>query len=166
MSDDRRIVLSSDDFDDDRPRVEAADRWTVPTTPPPGTTELLGPPPAGTSLGGTAPPRSEHPWAPPVVQPALPPYYGTAPSAEGASTAALVLGIVGMFCVPLVPSILAWVIGAGARRRARAIPGQPGYGSANAGFILGIIGTILWIAVIAFYIIVIVGIASTDWDSY
>ncbi|HEU5001602.1 MAG TPA: hypothetical protein VFW71_02335 [Actinomycetota bacterium] len=66
------------------------------------------------------------------------------PVSSGAAIAALVFGIISIFAnLFFVPGIIAIVLG----RRERAISG-----AANAGYILGIIGTILTILLIALYL--------------
>lgn len=51
---------------------------------------------------------------------------------------------------------------------ARAIPGQPGYGNANAGYILGIVGTVIWGVIIAIYLVILLGLFATaeSWEDY
>jgi hypothetical protein len=90
--------------------------------PPPGG---YGGPPSGGGYppapGGYGQPRQNHPRA----------------------TTALVLGIVGLVCCSIAAPF-AWAIGKKAVREIDASPGQyDGRGSAQAGYILGVIGTIL-----------------------
>lgn len=74
---------------------------------------------------------------------------------NGMGTAALVLGILGFFCFPLIASVLAIIFGRiGMTRADRGLANNRG--AAKAGFILGIIGVslaviglIIWIAVLA-----------------
>jgi len=70
-------------------------------------------------------------------------------SAPGA-TASLVLGIIGLFFIPLIFGIIAIVLGAKAKKRIAQEPGvYAGGGKATAGIVLGIIDvsvmTVLWI---------------------
>ena len=71
----------------------------------------------------------------------------------GKATAALVLGIVGIFLCPLVCSVLAIIFGVQARNEIDANPtALGGRGQAQAGFILGIVGialTVIWIVIFA-----------------
>ena len=92
---------------------------------------------------------------PPPPQYAQPQYahpqYGTPgyyapqpPPTPGKATTALVMGIAGLLCCPLVLSIPAWIIGHGAVKEIDASNGTlGGRSTANAGYILGIIGTVL-----------------------
>lgn len=72
-------------------------------------------------------------------------------------TIPLILGIVGMFMCITAP--IAWVVGARARSAAIREGRDPG-GSLTAGWILGIIGTILWLLVAGFYGILMIVIAG------
>ncbi|MEV4423577.1 DUF4190 domain-containing protein [Patulibacter sp. NPDC049589] len=113
-------------------------------------------------------------WGPPPQQQWSPdPYgqYGQAPPSSGSATTALVLGICGIVLCPLVLSIPAWIIGKNARDEAERLPGRPNWGNANAGYILGIIGTILGIVAVVIVVIYLVVIAAAvdsidDWDTY
>jgi hypothetical protein len=60
---------------------------------------------------------------------------------SGKATAALVLGICGIIVFPLVCSVLAIIFGQQAKNDIARNPSIGGYGMAQAGFILGIIGT-------------------------
>lgn len=95
------------------------------------------------------------------VRPIAGQQYVSAPAASGfiapqngLGTAALTLGILGLFCFPLISSLLAIIFGRIGMTRA-----DQGYatnrGSAKAGFVLGIIGLIIggiglviWIAAV------------------
>jgi len=83
------------------------------------------------------------------------------------ATTALVLGLVGLIggCLcglPLLVAPFAWAIGARARREIAASHGQlGGAGNAQAGFVMGIIGTVLLVlAVIGLVLLVVIGIAT------
>jgi hypothetical protein len=81
------------------------------------------------------------------MTPALPPYYGGVVRApqNGMGTAALVLGILGLFLGPL--SVLGIIFGAIGQRKADA--GLANNRSlATAGFVTGIIGLVGWIVVL------------------
>jgi hypothetical protein len=81
----------------------------------------------------------------------------------------MVLGIVGItgfaFCLTFLAAPFAWYFGAKAVREIDANPGRyDGRSEANAGKIMGIIGTILLIlAVVAVIVFVAIGIAG-GWD--
>jgi hypothetical protein len=85
----------------------------------------------------------------------------------------MIVGIVslalGVFCgVGFVGSPVAWVLGHRAKRRIDASDGQvAGRGNAQAGFVLGIIGTVLLILGIIAVVVLIVTIGvSTDWGTH
>lgn len=110
---------------------------------------------------GTPPPPPEPPGYPPSYPPpGYPPPYQPGYSAYGyqpypvqqnhpQATTAMVLGIVGiaggMVCgLPLVVAPFAWVMGKRAMNEIDASSGTfGGRGQAQAGFVLGIIGTVL-----------------------
>jgi hypothetical protein len=108
----------------------------------------------------------------------MPPYDPSSPGphAHGVqrehprATTALVLGILGLvLCQVLSP--FAWVIGGRAVREIDASQGVlGGRGSANAGRILGIVGTVLLVAGLVVGAVLIVGLAvgssvQTEFDS-
>ncbi|NED75240.1 DUF4190 domain-containing protein, partial [Streptomyces sp. SID9944] len=86
---------------------------------------------------------------------------------NGMGTAALVLGILAccLFCmygvVSLILGILAVVFGIKGRRRAERGEAD-NHGQAQAGFVMGIIGIVLGIAVIVFLVITIVVAVNDD----
>jgi hypothetical protein len=117
--------------------------------PPSDPTDPSGTPPP---YGQVPPPYGQVP--PPYVQ--VPPPYGQVPPGQYAyplpveppatskATTAMVLGITGLVVCPGVLSIPAWVIGHQAVREIDASQGRLGGRSqAQAGYILGIIGTVL-----------------------
>lgn len=61
---------------------------------------------------------------------------------NGKAIASLVLGILSLFCCGFISGIAAIILGKQAQQET-AISGQNGAGLAQAGFILGIIGTVL-----------------------
>lgn len=101
-------------------------------------------------------------------QPGTPAYgYAVQPPNHPQSTTALVLGLVGLVggCIcglPLVVAPFAWVVGAKVKREIAASNGQlGGVGNAQAGFIMGIIGTVLLVlGLIALALVIAAGIAS------
>lgn len=103
-----------------------------PDTPPRpvGTSEqptFPPPPPPGYTLSSTPP-----------ATPALP------RSTSGKAIAALVLGLCGLFVLPIVCSVLAIVFGALALGEIQASPRLDGRGMAIAGLVCGIAGLALW----------------------
>ena len=80
-----------------------------------------------------------------------------AATSSGKSTAALVLGILGLVFCPLICSVLALVFGYQSRNEIDASGGQlSGRGSAVAGIVLGWIGVVIWAL---FLILIIIGLA-------
>ena len=80
------------------------------------------------------------------------------PVSEGTSgnaIASLVLSIVGLVFFPLVPSIIAIVLGRSAKRDIRQRPGLAGEGMATAGIVLGWVGVaLIALAVVLFVLLV------------
>ncbi len=83
------------------------------------------------------------------------------------ATTALVLGLIGLIggCLcglPLLASPFAWAVGARARREIKEAHGQlGGAGNAQAGYVTGIIGTVLLaLAVFALVLLLVIGIAT------
>jgi hypothetical protein len=120
------------------------------------------PPPYGTPPGyGTAP------YPPPYGAPGYgPPVYPPQPPAHRNATTALILGIVGLVgglaCyLPILLAPVAWAMGRRAVREIDASYGQlGGRGSAQAGAVLGIIGTaLLVLAVVALIVVLAVFVA-------
>lgn len=112
---------------------------------PPGQPPIGGYPPAAYGYGYGFSPPQDHP---------------------NASTA-MILGIValvgGITCgVPLFAAPFAWWLGAKARREIDASGGQQGgRGNAQAGFVMGIIGTILLVlGIVAIVVFVIAGLSG------
>lgn len=107
--------------------------------------EPLTPPPPPPPIP-PAPPS----YAPPPQAYAPPPAYGAPPppgggGTSGKATTSLVLGILGILCCGLLAPV-AWIMGKGeldAIRRGQSNPA--GEGIAKAGYILGIIGSILFV---------------------
>jgi hypothetical protein len=82
---------------------------------------------------------------------------GGAPQASGKSTAALVLGILGLVLCPLICSVLALVFGYQARREIDASGGRlTGRGNATAGVVLGWVGVVI---VGLFLVLIVIGLA-------
>ncbi|RLV51219.1 DUF4190 domain-containing protein [Nocardioides mangrovicus] len=70
-----------------------------------------------------------------------------------------IIALVGTFLcgLPVLVSPFAWWIGAKARREIRESGGQlGGEGSATAGFVMGIIGTVLLALIVAFIVIIVI----------
>ena len=87
-----------------------------------------------------------------------------APPTPGSATAALVLGILSIvMCLGLFTGIPAMVVGRNAKREIEASGGRlGGEGVANAGFITGLIGTLLSVLGLLFFVLIIVGIAGSS----
>jgi Domain of unknown function (DUF4190) len=98
-----------------------------------------------------------------MTAPAAPaaPAYGTIAPDHPRSTVALILGIIGIVACSIVAPF-ALVIGRGAVKEIDASGGQlGGRGMAQAGFILGVIGTvILALSLIAAVVLIIVAAAN------
>ena len=89
---------------------------------------------------------------PPEMQAQPPP---AQPPNDGQAVAALVLAIAGLFVCPVIPSIIAIVLGRSAERRIKESGGTlGGEGLARAGWIVGIIGVVTG----ALFIIIFLGI--------
>ena len=107
---------------------------------------------------------------PPYQQPGYPAYQGYSPYVgqdHPKATTSLVLGLVGLIgglmCgLPVLVSPFAWVVGARTRREIRQSNGQlGGDGSATAGMVLGIIGTVL-LALLVILVVVLIIVAVND----
>ena len=86
-------------------------------------------------------------WPPPQAP------WGPAPPTHSKATTSLVLGICGVALMPLILSIPALVLGYQARREIDASGGAwGGRGQAIAGIVLGWIGLVLGIAIVAFFV--------------
>ena len=95
------------------------------------------------------PPQQQQPgtWPPPHQAP-----WGPSPPTNGKATTSLVLGICGILLCPLVLSVPALVLGYQARREIDQAPGASGgRGMAVAGIVLGWIGLVLGLLIIAFF---------------
>lgn len=88
----------------------------------------------------------------------LPP---TAVRTSSKAVSALVLGILGVFVVPLVCSILAIVLGRQAKREIEADPHLGGDAMATAGTVLGIVGICLFaVGILLFLLLFSVSVQS------
>ncbi|MBJ7331138.1 MAG: DUF4190 domain-containing protein [Solirubrobacteraceae bacterium] len=144
---------------------------------PPSTPQY--PPPAQPAPPQYPPPQYQPPGGyqpPPYGQPA-PGYYAPRPSrpTNGSAVAALVLGIAGiaitlmfagiLFFVSIPCSIMGWVFGVKGKKAAGEDPNdftKPGQrGLAQAGLICGIVGLVLAVLGLAFWLLLIL---ATDWD--
>jgi len=89
------------------------------------------------------------------------PYGGVAQVSNSKATAALVLGIVGLFICPIICSVIAIILGYSARNEIAASGGRmTGESNATAGIILGWIG--LALAVITGTIWAIIAIVAAS----
>jgi hypothetical protein len=85
-------------------------------------------------------PPAPVPYAPQAVAPYA---YPTAPEHPSA-VSSLVLGLLGLFLVPVLAPV-AWFVAGRGRSEIRRYPGRwASTGSLTAGYVLGIIGTLLW----------------------
>lgn len=103
--------------------------------------------PSGEQPGFIVPPQSPPPSEPSAATPppSPPPASGQASSR---ATLALILGIVGIVLCPPV-AVAAWIIGVQERRAIAAGQSpQAGQGMATAGWVMGIIGTIILILIV------------------
>lgn len=90
---------------------------------------------------------------PPEMQAQPPPV--AAPPNDGQAVAALVLSIAGLFVCPVIPSIIAIVLGRSAERRIKESRGTlGGEGLARAGWIIGIVGVVTGVL----FVIIFLGI--------
>jgi hypothetical protein len=113
-------------------------------------------------------PYAPQPYAPQAYPTQYPTYaYGYAAPARPTNTmavVALVAGLVGLFVIPFIGSIVAVVTGHMSRKQIRET-GENGDGMAVAGLVTGWIGVGIWLAVIVFAIVlplIIVGAAATS----
>ena len=115
----------------------------------------------------------QQPGYPAYGAPGYPPGYAASPPNEGLAVASMVIGIVAFvlscgYGVGLLGSPVALVMGRVSMKRIDQSGGQlGGRGMAQAGFILGIIGTVLLVlGLIALTVIIIVGVNGGFDDSY
>ena len=114
------------------------------------------PPPAYPGAGVPYPPQMPYPGG----YPGYPPAGYPAPEHPQAVTA-MVLGILGLVCCGLASPFAIWT-GRKAMKEIDASGGRVGgRGQAQAGFIMGIIGTVLWVLGVLFYVVMIGLAAST-----
>ncbi len=103
---------------------------------------------------GQAPAQGQAQWTPtgPV-----------APPTPGSATTALVLGIISLVFCGLLTGIPAMIVGRNAKREIAQSGGQlGGEGIATAGFVTGLIGTILSVLGILFFALIIIAGASSS----
>jgi hypothetical protein len=84
----------------------------------------------------------------------------TAQRTSGYAVASLVLGIAGFFVFPVIPSILAIVLGNKARAEMRADPTIAGDGLATAGIVLGWVGVAITGIVLIFGLLLLLAFAA------
>ena len=126
--------------------------------PPPG----APPPPTGGSEPPPPPPAAPPPPPPPTGGMQVPPppsggyqpVVGAPAPTDSSATVSLVLGILSLFCCGIILGPIAYFVGNSARQRILASGGAiGGEGMANAGRILGIIGAILSVLFIVFWVL-------------
>lgn len=154
-------------------RPDAASAPGPPPAPgswPPSPEQYTGQPYGGQPYGGQ--PYTGQPYTgyPPAGYPP-PPGYFPAPPNHPRATLALALGITGLagglfFCgVPLLVSPFAWVVGHRALRDIRAAAGRlGGESSAQAGMVMGIVGTVLLFVFVIVVALVVIGLAATHFS--
>lgn len=126
-----------------------------PAYDPPAYGQAPMPPPAGAGpIGYGYPPPPPAGYGQPFPPPGYPPmpggYYPAPPHPQ--SMTALILGIVGLLCCALASPFAIW-LGSKSMKEIDASGGQlSGRGQAQAGFILGIVGAVIWVLGIAFYV--------------
>ncbi len=109
------------------------------------------PPPPGAAYPGAAVPY------PPTYPGGYPPagYPMQAPPEHPQAVMAMVLGILGLVCCGLASPFAIWT----GRKSMKEIDASGGWlggrGQAQAGFIMGIIGTVLWVLGVLFYVVMI-----------
>lgn len=132
------------------------------------------PPPSGPDQPGPAgygypPPPPGPPSDATMPYPYYPPYpggypvgYPVAPPQHPQSVTAMVLGILGLVCCGLASPFAVW-LGRKSMNEIDASGGQlGGRGQAQAGFILGLVGTAVWVLGLLFYaVLFILGIAAS-----
>ena len=126
---------------------------------------ITDPQPKAEAVGGS-PPATQN-FAPPPVkvanqQYAPPPAGGVNANYQaypqmgaektGYATAALVLGILSLFCSRIYLSPVAMILGMIGRKRAPSVKGR-----ATAGMVMGIVGTVILIAIIVIFVMAALG---------
>jgi hypothetical protein len=150
-------------------------------SPPPY--QQPSPPPTPPPTEVPAQPPAQPPYQQPYQQPGgypqppygagyLPPAYVPAPPNEGLAVASMVIGIVSLvltcgYGIGLLGSPVAMVMGRISMKRIDRSEGQlGGRGMAQAGFVLGIVGTVLLLlAIVAAVIIIVVAVNGGFDDS-
>ena len=137
-----------------------------PDQPPPPPPPPAAPPPPPPGPSYQPPPPSGGTYQPPPAPGYGPPagYSGGAavvgPPNDSQATLALILGIVGVVCCPLVAPV-AFFIGNASRNRIRASGGTlGGSGMATAGWVLGIVGMVFLVIWILLTILSIISSAA------
>lgn len=172
------------------PQPDVTQVATPPGSTPPAPTQPMygqtyGEQPANPYGGATFDQKPPVPPAPAAGYGQTPPAYGAQPgygqapygapaaysaqvgTPDSGATTAMVLGIIGLaggfFCgLPIVLSPFALFMGLSAKKRIDAAAGAlTGRGNAQAGFILGIIGTVLLVlSILVIAIIIVIGVSG------
>ena len=114
-----------------------------------------------TPPGGQPPPEPPPPPSPPGYGPPPPGYqppvgaYGDGGQQNQKALWSMILGILSLVCCGLVTGIPAIILGNMGKKEINIDSAQTGRGMAQAGFILGIIGTVLSVVVIVVYAVII-----------
>lgn len=140
------------------PRPEGEDGPSYPNQGPTPPTPPGDQPPA--------PPQPPGYGAPPPGYPQQGGAYGGGAGNNQKALWSMILGIVSLVCCGLLTGIPAIILGHMGKKEIDAAPGQSGRGMAQAGFIMGIIGTVLSIVGIIVYVAFIgFAISSGEFDS-
>ncbi|MCA1831935.1 MAG: DUF4190 domain-containing protein [Actinomycetota bacterium] len=106
----------------------------------------------GKEISNQAPacPQCGHPQA------GVPPVWSPTPArrTEGLAVASLICGVGSFIIFPVIPAIVAIVLGTRAKQRLRENPQLEGEGMAKAGIIVGWANIGLWVLIIAVIVIV------------
>jgi hypothetical protein len=152
---------------------EPADPWTSPSGASSHSSGADFVPPSAALPPAVGPPAPGPVWGSGYTPAYGPPMYGN--QVHGGATRARTLGIVALvsagiafFCCLTIPGVFAapfaWVIGARAKREIDAHPGvYRNRGDAEAGVVMGIIGTVLGALVVAGVLFLVVAMASVNW---
>ncbi len=111
---------------------------------------------AGLTPGGSVPPTLSLEQRRAVLVSVNQPLPGQRPAVDAVAICALIFGILGIVCMPLVFSLPAIICGHIARRRAREEQNVSSNGGlALAGLIMGYFGLVMGIAILGFYVVAI-----------
>jgi hypothetical protein len=102
------------------------------------------------------------PYTPPTPAVYNYPLAVTAAPEHPNAVASLVLGIAGVFVLPVLAPV-AWIVAGRGRREMARYPGRwSASGSLTAGYVLGIIGTLVWGALVALLVLIVLAATITS----